>query len=86
MDSPQVLTVIYAAQRFRTKPSDILRIDDGYAAYCFDEACCFIISQLEDGKRPFFTRRQQEGHSQHSGNARTIDILKKLGAEVKGID
>ena len=72
--------------RDRITPSDILRIDDGYAAYCFDEACCFIISQLEDGKRPFFTRRQQEGHSQHSGNARTIDILKKLGAEVKGID
>ena len=45
-----------------------------------------IKARFEDGKRPFFTRRQQEGHSQHSGNARTIDILKKLGAEVKGID
>ena len=80
MDSPAIMSVIFAAQRFRTKPSDMLRISDGFVAYCFDEACCFIISQMEEGKRPFFRR------SRDTGNARTIDLLKILGAEVKYFD
>ncbi len=27
-------------------------IEDGYTAYCFDEACAFIIKQIRDGKEP----------------------------------
>ncbi len=68
------------AQRFQCRPSGILRITDDYAAFCFDEVCCWIIAQMEDGKRPFF------GRGRNCGNARTLDILRNLGAEVKCID
>ena len=62
----------------------MIQIDDGFAAYCFDEACCYILSQLDEGKRPFFGRGDKNGAA--SGNADTIAMMKKLGAEVKGID
>ena len=78
--------MIFAARRFRSKPSDILHIDDGFVAYCFDEACCFIISQLEEGKRPFFMRELSGESAGYSVNSQTIELLKKLGAEVKGFD
>ena len=76
------------ARRFRSRPSEVLRMDDGFAAYCFDEACCFILSQLDEGKRPFF------GHSsagngrniQKSVNSQTVEIMKNLGAEVIAFD
>ena len=27
-------------------------IEDSYTAFCFDEACSFIIQQIRDGKEP----------------------------------
>ena len=86
MDSPAILTVIAIAQKFRSKPSDILQMTDGYASYCFDEACCWILSQLEEGKRPFFGNKSFPGERAAYGNSQTIDMLRKLGAEVKTID
>lgn len=84
------MTVIFMARRFRSRPSDILQIADGYVAYCFDEACCWIISQLDEGKRPFFGKtaakqRQNGGIDSPSVNMQTVEMMKKLGAEVKGL-
>lgn len=66
-----------------------MHIPDGYAAYCFDEVCEYVIGQLGEGKRPFFERMNCKGGAKEprpSGNAATVDILKKLGAEVRTID
>lgn len=30
----------------------MMGIKDEYTAFCFDEACAFIIKQLRDGKEP----------------------------------
>lgn len=59
-------------------------MDDGFAAYCFDEACCWIMAQLDEGKRPFFGRGDKIGAA--SANSQTIDLLRQLGAEVKHFD
>ena len=29
-------------------------ITDSYTAYCLDEACAYILSQIEDGNNPVF--------------------------------
>lgn len=34
------------------RPSEIMGIKDEYTAFCFDEACAFIVKQLRDGKKP----------------------------------
>lgn len=38
------------------RPSEFIGIkNDAYAAFCFDECCAYIISELKDGKKPIFT-------------------------------
>ena len=34
------------------RPSELMGIKDEYTAFCFDEACAFIIAQIKDGKEP----------------------------------
>ena len=31
-----------------------MHIDNDYTAFCFDEACLYIINQLENKKKPHF--------------------------------
>lgn len=31
-------------------PSQIIGIEDNYTAFCFNEACAYILSELQDGK------------------------------------
>lgn len=35
-----------------SRPSELLGIEDTYTAFCFDEACSYIIKELKDGKEP----------------------------------
>ena len=84
------MTVLTAAQRFHIRPSEMLRLRDDYDAYCFDEACCYMLGQLEEGKRPFFQRASVGdsdgcGGTNHNGNSATVALLQQLGAEVKQI-
>jgi len=37
---------------FCCRPSEMMGIEDNYTAYCFDEACAFIVNQIRDGKEP----------------------------------
>lgn len=46
------MRVINQAQKFNRLPSEIARIEDEYTAFCFDEACMYIITQLENEKIP----------------------------------
>ena len=80
------MTTLAMAQRYRKRPSELLCIDDGYTAYCLDEACEYIWRQMEEGKQPFFEQQGNAGHTRPSGNAATVDLLKKWGAEVKTVD
>lgn len=43
-------------------------IEDAYTAFCFDEACAFIISQLRDGKKPIVkdTNKQKVNYKRPS--------------------
>lgn len=72
------------SQRYRTRSSSILGVKDGYIAYCFDEACDYILDRLREGKRPFFNNVKDKS-GEISGNAATVETLKNLGAEVKQV-
>ena len=48
------MRIINQALKFNRLPSEILRIDNEYKAFCFDEACLYIINQLENKKKPHF--------------------------------
>lgn len=42
------------------RPSEIMGIDDVYTAFCFDEACAFIISEIQDGKEPIIGPKNKD--------------------------
>ena len=44
------------SKRFKVRPSEILDIEDAYTAYCFDEACVYILSKIENGEKPNFKK------------------------------
>lgn len=39
---------------YHCRPSEILKIDDEYTAFCFDEACAVIISRIQAGEKPTY--------------------------------
>lgn len=42
------------------RPSEIMGIEDLYSAFCFDEACAYIVKQIEDGKEPIFKEKKKD--------------------------
>lgn len=44
------------AKQFHKLPSEILRINDEYTAYCFDEACSNIIARIMEGETPQYVK------------------------------
>lgn len=52
--SGEVLRLIGVCGTFdcHCRPSEMMGIEDTYTAFCFDEACAFIIQKIRDGEKP----------------------------------
>lgn len=48
--------MISMAKYYNVKPSELIGELDHYTAYCFDEACMFIMHKIDDGEEPQFRR------------------------------
>ena len=72
------MRVINQANRFNKLPSEIARIHNEYEAFCFDEACDYIIRQLEDKKTP---KWREEKQSKDNVRAKTLQLAEKLRNE-----
>lgn len=44
-----IIRVINQSIKYNKLPSEILRIDDEYTSFCFDEACMYISNEIEAG-------------------------------------
>lgn len=50
-----MLSLIGVANAYHCRPSSLLNLhNDEYSAYCFDEACAYIIKMIEKGNEPNF--------------------------------
>lgn len=54
-----MLNVIATARKFKKLPSEVICCEDEYTAYCFDEACSYILSRIEQGEEPRFSVRRK---------------------------
>ena len=72
-----MLRVINQANRFHKLPSEIARIHNEYEAFCFDEACEYIIRQLEDKKTPKWREEKQSKNDVRNKNLQLADKLRK---------
>lgn len=46
--------VLGLANTYKCRPSTLIDIYDPYTAFCFDEACAYIIQKIEKGEEPSF--------------------------------
>lgn len=58
------------------RPSELMDISDAYTAFCFDEACAYILKELKDGKEPVF-KKESNNDSNDSSYRRPSDLYKK---------
>ena len=49
--SKRILNIIAMSEQYKTRPSELLGLCDSYTAFCFDEACYFIRTKLQDLKK-----------------------------------
>lgn len=75
------MRVIKQSLRFQKLPSQIARIECEYEAFCFDEACMYIIEQIEDKKEPIFIEDRVDPNT---GERKTFlsEALKSKGGDV----
>lgn len=48
------------ANKFDSRPSTLLAVEDEYTAYCLDEAAAYVISKIEDGEEPVFEKKVEK--------------------------
>lgn len=42
---------------YKCRPSELVGLEEPYEAFCFDEACAYIYTKIEDGEQPKFTKK-----------------------------
>lgn len=65
-------TLIAMSETHHRAPSEILKIDDPYTAWCIDEAAVYISAQIKRHKKPKWRKEQRR---QAGGNAEIISRL-----------
>ena len=50
MGSRDILRILGIAQRYKIRPSELMGDLDEYTAYCFDEACAYIMNRIDSGE------------------------------------
>lgn len=55
--SPDILRILGIAQRYKVRPSELMGTLDEYTAYCFDEACAYIMLMMDSKEEPMFHTR-----------------------------
>ena len=48
------------SKQYGCMPSEILGIEDNYTAFCFNEACCEIISRLQNEEKPYYIEQREQ--------------------------
>ena len=52
------------SKKYKARPSDIIGLYDDYQRFCFDEACIYLMTALDEGKQLKFDAEITENKSQ----------------------
>lgn len=58
------------------RPSEIMGIEDPYTAFCFDEACSYIVQKITDGEEPIIKEHEKKSNNQ-SKHLKPSEIFSK---------
>jgi len=72
------MRVLSVSEKYNRRPSEIMGAEDEYTAFCFDEACAYILHKMTgDGKKKGETPRWSEDREE-SEAAETEDLVEFL--------
>lgn len=60
------------------RPSELVGIDDTYLAFCFDEACAYILKRIQDGEEPIIKENQKGDKKVKNHISKPSDIYNKF--------
>ncbi|WP_207755220.1 hypothetical protein [Clostridium pascui] len=62
------MSVIAISKQYKKRPSEIIGIINDYEAFCFDEACIYILEQIskEGSKEPKFMDDEQRNKTNNN--------------------
>lgn len=80
VQSQKIERVLAVCKRYGCKPSSILDIKDNYTAFCFDEACLYIMARLENNDIPKYIeqRTKEEGNESQPHYSSFKEYYKKV--------
>lgn len=67
---------VYKMLGMQGRPSELLSIEDSYTAFCFDEVCAYILSELQSGKT--LIERKDKKQQQTHCYARPSELYSKF--------
>lgn len=56
MKTRRILQLVNMSEAYRCRPSDLLNVEEEYAAWCLDEACMFVRTKIDEGEEPVFKK------------------------------
>lgn len=66
------------AKMYHTSPSKILRIDDEYLGFCFDEACALIVTKMQNKEKPTFDEESKKENKPKKKYRSFTDLYKDV--------
>lgn len=69
---------------WKVRPSELMDLDDPYAAYCFDTACMYIADQLQHKRLPNFPVDNKEQGKKRTTNSAIIAEMQKANKRSGG--
>lgn len=75
------MRVLNQSKKYNKLPSEILRIQDEYTAFCFDEACMYILNEIESGNKPKWDEEELTTEEVRNKAFDLANQLKQKGGE-----
>ena len=75
------MNIIAIAKRFSQLPSSVINVEDEYTAFCFNEACMLIMSEIESGKEPIWIEDRTKENEKPKEYNSMEDFYKDIGVE-----
>ncbi|WAG61236.1 hypothetical protein LL038_03010 [Clostridium estertheticum] len=65
------------AKQYHKSPSSIIGLKNDYEAFCFDEACTYILNELSQEKPKAPNWEESKKHEENDDNKNTIEWMMK---------
>lgn len=73
------MSILAISTQYKQRPSEIMGLTNDYEAFCFDEACIYIVNEIskEDAKEPKWVEERKENNKDKKANESTIEWMMK---------